>query len=277
MAAAVYSGLLPVASPFDAIAGTYDEVFTESPVGKAQRAAVWKELEKAFHSGDHVLDIGCGTGVDACFLAERGVSVFAFDSSPGMIEMAERRVRKRSSYFLNASVDLCTWTAERIAGLQPSRQFEGAFSNFGILNCIQDWKSFARALASRLRTGSKALFCLMGPCCLWEVAWFLAHGKPRRAVRRFRRAGTMAKFARGAEFQVCYPTVHFLKKTFAPEFRLRGIKGIGLCVPPSYVSLISNNPRMMELAMSADRLLARCPGFRVLADHILVTFERTRS
>ena len=44
-----------------------------------------ESLEKAFRPGDRVLEIGCGTGVDACFLAERGVKVLACDSSPQMI------------------------------------------------------------------------------------------------------------------------------------------------------------------------------------------------
>ena len=81
-------------APFDAIAGRYDESFTNSKVGAAQRASVWKELEKAFRPGDSVLEIGCGTGVDACFLAERGVTVAACDSSPQMINLAIRRIRE---------------------------------------------------------------------------------------------------------------------------------------------------------------------------------------
>jgi ubiquinone/menaquinone biosynthesis C-methylase UbiE len=75
-------------SPFDAVADSYDQGFTFSKIGQAQRAAVWKELSRAFRSGDRVLEIGCGTGIDACFLAERGVSVVACDSSAAMIRIA---------------------------------------------------------------------------------------------------------------------------------------------------------------------------------------------
>src|SRR5579863_1932910 len=81
-------------APFDAIAERYDETFTTSKIGKAQRSSVWKELEKAFRPGDRVLEIGCGTGVDACFLAERGVTVVACDSSPRMIAVTSHRVKE---------------------------------------------------------------------------------------------------------------------------------------------------------------------------------------
>ena len=44
------------AAPFDAIAERYDDTFTRSKIGQAQRASVWKKLETAFRPGDCVLD-----------------------------------------------------------------------------------------------------------------------------------------------------------------------------------------------------------------------------
>jgi len=37
-----------VASAFDQIAPTYDEVFTQSVIGRAQLKVVWDELQKSF-------------------------------------------------------------------------------------------------------------------------------------------------------------------------------------------------------------------------------------
>jgi SAM-dependent methyltransferase len=271
-----YVDLQLPANPFDALAESYDQVFTRSLIGQAQRSAVWAELEKAFRPGDRVVEIGCGTGVDACFLAERGVSVLGCDTSPAMIQVASERVRQRAKYFASASVELGTWPAERIATVSLGRDFDGAFSNFGVLNCIQDVRRFACGLATRLKPGAKILVCLMGPCCLWEIAWFLAHGRPRRALRRFKRGGLTAEFREGGKVQVYYPRIATLARKFAPQFRLRAIKGIGISVPPSYVSSFINRfPAVLDLAARADRLLAGCPGFRVLGDHTLVTFERT--
>lgn len=263
-------------SPFDPIAPNYDELFTDSPIGQAQRLAVWRELEKTFHPGDQVLDIGCGTGVDACFLAERGVSVLGFDRSREMVRVAAQRVRECSSRFRNASVELHTGSAECVEAIQPLRELDGAFSNFGVVNCVNNLRALALALARRLRPSAKVLLCFMGPCCLWEIAWFLAHGSPSRALRRLRRAGSTVKFGGGAQFRVSYPRIEFLAKTFGPEFRLRGIKGIGICIPPSYAGVLPDRfPRLMKLGIHIDRLVAGCPGIRVLADHILITFERT--
>ena len=46
-------------APFDAVAATYDETFTSSRIGLAQRAAVWNELAKAFCPGGRIVEIGC--------------------------------------------------------------------------------------------------------------------------------------------------------------------------------------------------------------------------
>ena len=58
---------------WDGTADTYDQVFPETLVGKAQRNAVWRELDRAFQSGQRVLELNCGTGIDAVHLASRGV------------------------------------------------------------------------------------------------------------------------------------------------------------------------------------------------------------
>lgn len=263
------------ASPFDAVASSYDAVFSRSPVGRAQRSQVWRELEKAFHPGQQVLEIGCGTGVDACFLARRGVSVLASDSSREMVRIASDRVHDCSHNFRDASVQLRQWRAEDIGCIDPDRSFDGAFSNFGVMNCVPDLRDFSQQLATRLRPGAPVLLCVMGPCCLWELVWFALHGQPGRAIRRFWRAGVTARVADNGFVRVYYPGAGTIAREFAPHFRLRKIKGIGLAIPPSYgASWADRFPKLWKLAQSADRIVAELPGLRLLADHILLTFER---
>src|SRR5690349_5227611 len=115
------------AVPFDAVASRYDETFTSSRIGRAQRSAVWADLTRTFHAGDHVLEIGCGTGVDACFLADQGVRVTACDSSSQMIEIARRRISDKGLQEFTRVIQL---PAENLANLRADQQFDGAFSNF---------------------------------------------------------------------------------------------------------------------------------------------------
>lgn len=259
-------------APFDGVADRYDEVFTASRIGQAQRTSVWAELKKTFHIGDRVLEIGCGTGVDACFLAERGVRVVACDSSPQMIAVATQRL---TNWVEAGLVEPRLLAAEEIARLQGGDLFDGAFSNFGAFNCVPDMRSLAHDIASLLRPGATALLCLMGPCCLWEVFWYLAQAKPSKAFRRFRREGSAARLTEGASVHVYYPSLRSLAHAFSPEFSLESIKGIGVAVPPSYLeSAAKRFPELLRTAALADSFLGHCPGIRVLGDHVLVKFKR---
>ena len=260
-------------APFDAVAARYDETFTLSKIGQAQRASVWKELGRTFDSGDRVLEIGCGTGVDACFLAEQGVRVVASDSSAQMIAVATRRIRERGQRGL---VQPLVLRAEEVTALPADESFDGVFSNFGALNCIADLRKLSQDLATLLKPGASALLCWMGPFCLWEMAWYSAQGKWDKAFRRLNnQGGIRARIAEGAFVRVDYPSVRSLARTFAPEFRLTSFTGVGVAVPPSYLEhWAQRHPHLLHLCEKADSYLGKCPGVRGLADHLLLRFER---
>ncbi|HYZ83839.1 MAG TPA: methyltransferase domain-containing protein, partial [Bryobacteraceae bacterium] len=76
---------------FDRLAASYDDMWTHSAIGVAQRDAVWRHLGRVFTPGQSVLELGCGTGEDAVRLQRSGVTVVAIDSSPGMVSVARRR------------------------------------------------------------------------------------------------------------------------------------------------------------------------------------------
>jgi ubiquinone/menaquinone biosynthesis C-methylase UbiE len=260
-------------APFDAVAARYDETFTSSSIGRAQRTPVWRELAKAFHAGDRTLEIGCGTGVDACFLAEHGVEVLACDPSSMMIDVTARRVRQSG---LQALVRTRALRAEDISTLQPEELFDGAFSNFGALNCVQDLEGLARSLARLLKPRATLMLCWMGPCCLWEMVWYLGQGNPKKAFRRFRQSRVRAKVADKVYIDVHYPSVRFLARTFAPDFRLKSVRGIGVAVPPSYLERwAQNHPHLLQLCEWSDSRVAGWPGIQLLGDHVLVRLQRT--
>lgn len=260
--------------PFDHVAKAYDAVFTNSLIGRAQRDSVWKELDRCFHPGQRILELNCGTGVDAVHLAERGVTVLACDVAPRMIQVARQRL---SSLRDAKRVELRVLATEQVAGLAGEGPFDGAFSNFAGLNCVRDLSSVARDLAKLLAPGATALLCLAGPSVAWEILWYLGQGNPRKAFRRFQRGGTIGRLAEGVTVEVQYPSAGKMARLFAPEFRLLRLKGVGVTVPPSYVEPLARRfPRVLRTLAGIDRLLSGVPVFRSLADHILLEFQRVR-
>ena len=258
-------------APFDALAERYDETFTASRIGTAQRDQVWLELDRVFVPGQRVLEINCGTGVDAVHLASRGVQVWACDSSWAMLDVAKRRV---DSFRLGAEVHLQLLPTEQIGSLQPGPLFDGAFSNFGGLNCVEDIGAAARKLAALLRPGSPAVLCVMGRYVAWEVLWFMLQGRLNKAVRRL--GSQPVRVRLGGQLAACwYRSVRTLCRIFLPYFRLLRWRGIGVSIPPSYLERrASQFPKLMRALERADPYLGRTPLFRGLADHLLLTFER---
>jgi ubiquinone/menaquinone biosynthesis C-methylase UbiE len=261
-----------VSSPFDEIADTYDARFTNSAVGLAQRGSVWEELDRTFRAGQRILEINCGTGVDALHLARRGVEVVACDSASGMIAVARQRSGAAGS---RAPVDFRILATERIGELRNEGPFDGILSNFAGLNCIQDLVPIARSLARLVKPRGKAILCFFGSFCLWETAWYLTRGDLPNATRRFDRRGSTGALSPHSGVKVWYPTVRKIRRMFSPYFHLKSRKGVGVAVPPSYLgSLADGYPRLFRIASQLDPWFGRCPGLCAMSDHVLLTFER---
>jgi cyclopropane fatty-acyl-phospholipid synthase-like methyltransferase len=74
----------------------FEEAYQGTPpwdIGRSQREFV--RLEEAGKISGDVLDVGCGTGENALFLASRGHEVWGVDSVPAAIETARRKAEKR--------------------------------------------------------------------------------------------------------------------------------------------------------------------------------------
>lgn len=253
---------------FDALALDYDAQFTESVLGRLMRRAVWRWLDAAFSSGERVLELGCGTGEDAVHLAQRGVRVVATDASPAMLDVARAKVDTAG---LAGSVELRTLGIDDIDRLDGNPgAFDGAFSNFGGLNCVADLSRVARALGVLLRPGARVILCVMGPLVPWEWAWLVGHGSPRHALRRLSDAGV-----RWRGLTVRYPTIRATRRAFSPYFLTRRTGAIGVLLPPSYAEPWARKHRaLVERLDRWERRIEQWPIVPWLADHYLVELER---
>jgi ubiquinone/menaquinone biosynthesis C-methylase UbiE len=247
------------ASPFDRIATRYDALWTTTPNGRAQRNLVWRHVDALFQTGERIIDIGCGTGEDAAHFVACGVTVYATDASPAMVEIAQAR----------GGFAAAVRSAEELA--QIGGTFDGAISNFGALNCVEDLPAVARSLSALVRPGGRVAICLLGRFCAWETLYYTAHLQFRKAFRRSVGHALACPSAGLPGITVHYPTTAEIRAAFAPDFELQHWTGIGLLVPPSYVSLPA--PLVSVLA-AFDRLLAHLPLFRALADHRLFLLVR---
>ena len=261
--------LSPAARAFDAVAPDFDRRYGHWASVQAQRRAVRRELLRTFPTGSALLELGGGTGEDAVFLAARGRRVLLTDASPAMLHCARRKVEVAG---LGDRVLLHQADLEHLPDL-PSAPYDGAYSNFAALNCVENLAAVTRGLAPLLRPGAPALLVVFGPLAVGEMLLHLLRGDPRTAFRRLQRGEVPARLG-GQTFTVWYPGPGAFAAQLAPYFRLVRIRGIGVFVPPSAAEPgISRWPRLLRLLELLDRAAA-APLAR-LGDHLLLHFERT--
>lgn len=257
---------------FDEIAGSYDDVFSQSPVGKCMRRAVWRRLQAHFQPGMKVLELNCGTGEDALFLARRGLSVTATDVSRSMLDRTRQKARQAGLGHLIEVLpaDLNSLHEE---GSLKGRRFQGLLSNMGGLNCLSDWEALAQALAPMLEPGSPALLCVMGPLAVWDWIGFSLQGRPSQAARRLHPGGVGWKGLR-----IRYPSPGRLTRAFRPHFRPSRVSAVGILLPPPLVGedWARRHPLLLSLLEGWERRWETVFPLPYLADHYLLELERTR-
>jgi SAM-dependent methyltransferase len=257
---------------FQRAAGAYDRRFTTTPLGTHLRVRVWSVLDAAFETGSAVLDLGCGTGADAMHLARAGVVVTAIDVAPGMASRARRRLATSGAAARVVVADL-----ERPA-LAPGAAYDGAYANFGVLNCVADRPALGDWLGAMVRPGAPLVAVVMGPFCIWELAWYAARADRARAGRRLRARGTSAPagLARnGAAFTVAYPSPALLETELGPVFELRHLEGLGVVLPPTYAAdWLNRRPALLAMLARCDRAAGSRASSALIADHYIATFRR---
>jgi SAM-dependent methyltransferase len=255
---------------FDLLAPTYDKDFTGSPIARWLRDQTYRRLDSLLHGGDSVLELGCGTGEDALYLARRGVRVLATDASEEMLALAGAKAEGEP---------LMSVQTLDIGNLHESDELQfidGAFANFGVLNCLSEWRTLAAWLAARIKPGGMVAFGVMAPFCLWEMGWHSLHADFRTAFRRVRGQTTFQPSGSGEQMTICYPTARRLERDFAPYFRRVMLRPLGLFLPPSDVyGMIEKRPRLLRSLVGLEQRFGNASAFALFADHYWIELKRS--
>ncbi len=242
---------------FDSSAATYDDTFGTSPVGRLFRFRLAERVMSQTPPPARVLDVGCGTGEDALWLALQGYVVHGIDESSRMIEMAKAKaVRSASS---------ATFQCRSLQNLsQTDAKFDAVLSNFGALNCLSlaTWTDIVPRL---LRPAGRAFVVVMGRSPLPES---------------LRRGFTAANRGRTAQVRVGpgLLTVHYesaaaVKEALAKTARVDRVEAMGCLVPgPGFVRFARRHPTAVGVLAMGESLVRSAPFFKNRGDHTLFEF-----
>lgn len=251
---------------FDHMAKTYDREFTESGVGRAQRSQTNKYLDKLIEGKENlnILEINCGTGEDAAYLAARGHKVLATDISGEMVRLCKEK-------YASAFKENLEFKQLDIRDLESiTNTYDLIFSNFGGLNCLnKEELQKAMVMASgKLNKKGKMVVVLISDFCLLESLYFILSLRFNNIFRRGRKM-EMAQLA-DIQFPVFYYSHKQLDKMLGVKSKRR--IGIGCLVPPSYLDKYFPS-FVIKFLNGIDKSLQVFNWPSRISDHILLEYQ----
>jgi len=253
---------------FDTLAPTYDDDFTRTPLGLNLRRKAQARLQRFLKPGMRVLELGCGTGEDAQWIAEQGISIIATDASARMREHA----RAKTLHFPHAQVEVLDMNMPPADW--PKVQFDLVFSHFGALNCVDDIPPLASWLMPRVAVGGHVCLMVMSPTCLWERVWYTARGNLSMAFRR-RHTTFFQPHPMQPVMLIHYPAIEALTQAFAPYFRPLYAEPMGLFIPPSELfGMVEKRPWLKRMLLALESHFGDRHALARWADHYTLVLER---
>jgi SAM-dependent methyltransferase len=262
--------LLDTQRAFDSVAEDYDGPKGNNALIQRMRNTTWRAFAGAFEPGGRLLDLGCGTGIDAIELARRGYQVLATDWSPQMVERTRARAAAAGLSERVGVAQVGIHELERLRG----QQFAGIYSNFGPLNCAPDLGAVAASCAALLKPGGKLVFSVIGRVCPWEYVYYLSRGRLERARVRGRRGAVPVNLNRHTVWASYYTPREFYRP-FAGAFELARYQALSLFLPPPYLIGLYERARWLCDALGwLDDRLGGLPLLRDAGDHFLIEMTR---
>ncbi len=256
---------------FDSVAPDYDGARGNNASIQDMRAAMWRTLDATFAPGSCLIDLGCGTGLDAVRMARAGYNVTASDWSPRMIERTRERAEQTQ---LAHHVSTLTVGAHELSRIAEAGQFDGAYSNLGALNCVPDLAAMAAECARLLKPHGILVFAVIGRICPWEIGHYALKGNWRRLNVRFARDMVPVSMNKQVVWTRYYTPREFYR-AFERHFTLQSWRGLCLFAPPPYLSgLRDRHFHWYRRLWGLDQRAAAWPLLRNMGDHFLTIMRK---
>ena len=263
------SQLLETQRAFDSVAADYDGPRGNNALIQRMRITLWDTVATELPVGSRLVDLGCGTGLDAGELASRGYSVLATDWSPAMVARTRERAARQGLEERLTAAHVGIQQLERLEG-----EFDGMYSNFGPLNCAPDLPAVAAECARLLRPDGCLVFSVIGRICPWEVGHYALRGRFKRAAVRAAQGAT-AVGMNGHTIWTWYHLPREFYRAFSQHFVLDRYQALSLFLPPPYlVDFYERHPRLSARLGQLDDRMGGWPLLRDMGDHFLIVMRK---
>jgi SAM-dependent methyltransferase len=263
--------LVETRDAFDSVAADYDGDRGNNSLIQDMRTEMWRWLDATFAEQSRLIDLGCGTGLDAIRMARAGHHVTATDWSPNMVQRTRERAHREG---LTARVEPLAIGSHELQRLQASGTYDGAYSNLGPLNCVPDLTDLSHQCARLLKPGGTMVFTIIGRLCPWEVLHYSRQRRWARIKVRFARQ-VVPVGMNNHTIWTSYYTPREFYRAFQPQFSLEHFRGLCIFAPPPYLTQVREKyPGLYQRLWRMDRRFSGWPLLRALGDHFLIVMKK---
>lgn len=257
-------------SVFDSLAERYDNDFSDRLPAQWLRREIRRRAARFVPRAGRALEIGCGTGDDAIWLAQQGLEVLATDVSGGMLASTRAKLDAIGG---DVAGQVTVQAFDAASREMPDGPFDLLWSNFGALNCVPDLQPFLEESAARLASGGSLVLVVMGRYCVWEMFGFSIKGDLQRARRRW--SGHAVYTHDGVEQALRFYTPSHIRRLAAPHFAAVELRGLGVFMPSTeFFRACEARPRLLRSCAALESRLGGWWPFNRLGDHFLLILRR---
>lgn len=261
---------------FDNVADDYDRHITGNRMNMLLRDRSLRRLRPLFQRERHLLEIGCGSGMETLHMLREGHSVVAVDISARMLAVVREKARREGLTERLTTEKLRAADLGQLVARYGAAAFDGGYSTYGALNCEPDLRPIPPALAELIAPGKKFLAGVYNRWCLTELVGYSLTLQTRRALGR-RRNPIPVGASRFCIDVFAYSAREF-RELCDPYFRVESVEGVPVFLPPSdLTSYAEKFARHFDTLARWDGWLGRRWPLSALGDHFLMTLERRGS
>ncbi|MEO0254455.1 MAG: class I SAM-dependent methyltransferase [candidate division WOR-3 bacterium] len=222
-------------------------------------------LENYLKDKNFLLEIGCGTGTDTEFMVKRVKKILALDLSIGMLKRAKEKIKNGKVYLINMK-------AEDIDLLR--KKFDGAYSSFGVLNCLYELESFFDKLSKVLKKNSIFVFSIINRFYFFDFIFFLIR-KYNFFKKRLKGYGKITVDGKEYDCIARYYSYKYVIRCLKKNFRVIKIFALPFLVPPSYLRPHRKLPSfILKILFKIENFLFLRYPFNIMGEQLIFVIQR---
>ena len=255
---------------FSKIAKEYEDLEQKSTLIQYKRKQIRGHLLSRLQDESSILEINCGSGLDALYFAKKGHKVLATDIAEGMLKEVDTKILANN---LQGTLSMKKLSFADLSQLEQNK-FDCLYSSFGGLNCVDSslLNKVLQDAGSIIRHGGIITLVIMPKITMYE--WHNIFKGKKSAFRRLKKGGVMAN-VEGEKVRTFYHSARHVSKLLNKNFEEIRVENIFTIGPSgSSYNFPVNHRRVFSLLTKFDNFCNKTSFLKGFGDYYIISAKR---